>query len=67
MHSGGIITLRDLIKWGGRLDNQQSDQSTKDELAMEGYCLLVERLRDQSLRSSVMEILEKVFKVKLNP
>lgn len=33
------ITIRDLIKWGNR------PVLTVDELAMEGYCLLAERLR----------------------
>ena len=45
-----MITLRDLIKWGCRLVNNISEESTRDDLAIEGYCLLVERLRDVSLK-----------------
>lgn len=39
----GMVTLRDLIKWGNRMKNAASG---KESTAMEGYCLIVERVRD---------------------
>lgn len=39
----GMVTLRDLIKWGNRMKNAESG---KECTAMEGYCLIVERVRD---------------------
>ncbi|EGR30434.1 type a von willebrand factor domain protein [Ichthyophthirius multifiliis] len=55
------ITIRDLIKWGNR------PVLTVDELAMEGYCLLAERLRTQEERDFIQKIIEKHCRVKLNP
>ena len=56
----GVITIRDLLKWGGR------KPSTYEDLALEGYCLLAERLRNIEERQFIKEILEKHCKVKLN-
>ena len=55
------ITVRDLIKWAKRPHGSQ------EELAMEGYCLLAERLRSEAERDEVRKILEKNFKCKLDP
>ncbi len=38
----GVITVRDLLKWSKR------SVTTLEELAMEGYCLLAEKLRNSN-------------------
>ena len=38
--SEGIITIRDLIKWGGR------EITTHQQLCLEGVTILAERVRD---------------------
>ncbi|CAD8092675.1 unnamed protein product [Paramecium sonneborni] len=60
----GMVTLRDLIKWGNRMKNAGSG---KESTAMEGYCLIVERVRDLQLRKQLQTIIETIFKVKLHP
>jgi len=45
--------MRDLLKWGTR------SVSSLDELAMEGYCLLAERLRIEEERLFIKTILQK--------
>ena len=55
------ITVRDLIKWAKRPHNDQ------EELAMEGYCILAERLRSEAEREEVRKTIEKNFKCKLDP
>lgn len=40
--SDGVVTVRDLIKWGKRVDIV-----TIEDLAYEGYFLLAERLRER--------------------
>lgn len=55
------ITVRDLIKWAKR------PHTSQEELAMEGYCLLAERLRSGAEREEVQKIIEKNFKCKLEP
>lgn len=57
----GVITVRDLIKWGNR------QVSSLEELAMEGYCLLAERLRTAEERIFIQKVIEKHCKVKINP
>ena len=47
MGKEGVVTVRDLIKWGKR------DITTKEDLAMEGYCLLAERLRSHEERAEI--------------
>ncbi|CAD8184490.1 unnamed protein product [Paramecium pentaurelia] len=60
----GMVTLRDLIKWGNRM---KTASSGKESTAMEGYCLIVERVRDIQLRKQLQTIIENIFKVKLHP
>ncbi len=56
----GLITPRDLLRWASR------SVRSKEELAMEGYMLLAERLRDEDEKSVVKLIIEEIFKVHLN-
>ena len=43
------ITLRDLIKWGLR----KQVTSLKRDCALEGYCILAERMRDKQLKTLI--------------
>ena len=54
----GVITIRDLLKWGGRRP------ASWEDLALEGYCLLAERLRNSDERIFIQEILEKHCKIR---
>lgn len=56
----GLITPRDLLRWA------QRRVSSKEELALEGYMLLAERLRDVDEKTVVKRIIEETFKVDLN-
>lgn len=56
-----FATLRDLFRWALR------EAETREEIASHGFMLLAERVRDGEERLAVKEIIEKVFKVKLNP
>lgn len=56
----GLITPRDLLRWAER------KVRSKEELAMEGYMLLAERLRDDDEKSVVKKIIEEIFKVDVN-
>jgi len=56
----GLITPRDLLRWAER------GAATKDELAMEGYMLLAERLRDEDERDMVKAAVEDILKVKID-
>ena len=52
-----MITIRDLLKWGSR------EVVELDKMAMNGYCLLAERLRYESEKDQVRKILvEKTIK-----
>ena len=53
--------MRDLIKWGNR------PVSSLEDLAMEGYCLLAERLRTHEERAFIQKVIEKHCKVQINP
>ncbi|KAK3185443.1 AAA ATPase midasin [Lecanicillium sp. MT-2017a] len=55
-----FATLRDLFRWALR------DADTREEIAMHGFMLLAERVRDEEERTAVREIIEKVFKVKID-
>ncbi|KAL8274975.1 hypothetical protein Esti_001031 [Eimeria stiedai] len=72
--SHGFMTIRDLIRWGRRVGNspfqhhQQQQQQQKvrefspmslEELALEGWLLVGERLRTEEERAIVKESLEK--------
>ncbi|KAL2693850.1 hypothetical protein Neosp_000416 [[Neocosmospora] mangrovei] len=56
-----FATLRDLFRWALR------DAETREEIAAHGFMLLAERVRDQEERIAVKEVIEKVFKVKIDP
>ena len=49
----GLITPRDLLRWAER------KVTHKEELAIEGYMLLAERLRDDDEKSVVKKIIEE--------
>ncbi|PWA02130.1 hypothetical protein BB558_001727 [Smittium angustum] len=57
----GFITLRDLFRWAGR------GATTHQELAEVGYMLLAERIRKPGEKVLVKEVLEKVFRAKIDP
>lgn len=57
----GLLTLRDLIKWGNRKHDDKL--TTKESVFLEGYCILAERIRDESVKLQVKSILERVFRV----
>lgn len=59
----GFITPRDLFRWADRF--RRSGKSYED-LAKDGYMLLAERLRDESEKIVVQEILEKHLRVKID-
>jgi midasin len=61
-----IITVRDLLKWAGRI-NQSSDDShvTAENIALEGFLLLGERSRNAADKTFIRETIEKVFGVKV--
>jgi midasin (ATPase involved in ribosome maturation) len=56
----GFVTLRDLFRWAER------HPTSYDELAIHGYFLLADRLREQEEREIVKQVLEKHLKVNLN-
>ncbi|KAM3143024.1 hypothetical protein pb186bvf_004842 [Paramecium bursaria] len=66
MQGTGMITLRDLIKWGSRMQHEDILNS-REQAAMEGYCIIAERIRDQDIKATVKRSLEKTFKVELFP
>lgn len=55
-----FATLRDLFRWALR------EASTREEIAAHGFMLLAERVRNEEERLAVKEIIEKVFKVKID-
>ncbi|KAF5026068.1 hypothetical protein F66182_1860 [Fusarium sp. NRRL 66182] len=56
-----FATLRDLFRWALR------EAETREEIAAHGFMLLAERVRDQEERIAVKDVIEKVFKVKIDP
>jgi midasin len=56
----GLITPRDLLRWAGR------GSLSKTDLAMEGYMLLAERLRNDEEKDIVRSVIEKEFKVTID-
>jgi midasin len=56
-----FATLRDLFRWALR------DADNREQLAANGYMLLAERVRKPEERIAVKEIIETVFKVKIDP
>ncbi|RFN52179.1 hypothetical protein FIE12Z_3562 [Fusarium flagelliforme] len=56
-----FATLRDLFRWALRKGG------LREEIASDGFMLLAERVREEEERIAVKEVIEKVFKVKINP
>ncbi|KAH7162450.1 hypothetical protein B0J13DRAFT_633451 [Dactylonectria estremocensis] len=56
-----FATLRDLFRWALR------EADTREEIAAHGFMLLAERVRNEEERIAVKEVIEKVFKVKIDP
>lgn len=56
-----FATLRDLFRWALR------NADTREQLAANGYMLLAERVRNPAERLAVKEIIERVFKVQIDP
>ncbi|KAG5541983.1 hypothetical protein RHGRI_021724 [Rhododendron griersonianum] len=58
----GFITPRDLFRWAERF---RTFGNSYEDLARDGYFLLAERLRDESEKIVVQEVLERQLRVKL--
>ncbi|KAF7549141.1 hypothetical protein G7046_g8442 [Stylonectria norvegica] len=56
-----FATLRDLFRWALR------EAETRQEIAAHGFMLLAERVRNEEERVAVREVIETVFKVKIDP
>ncbi|KAM0334129.1 hypothetical protein ACHAQA_001149 [Verticillium albo-atrum] len=56
-----FATLRDLFRW------TQRSAEDREQIAINGFMLLAERVRVDDERIAVKEIIEKVFKVKIDP
>ncbi|KAL0216461.1 hypothetical protein P9112_008645 [Eukaryota sp. TZLM1-RC] len=56
----GLITLRDLFRWAGR------GSITRDDLCYHGICLLAEKCRDLEDKRYIVEVLQKICRVKLS-
>lgn len=56
-----FATLRDLFRWALR------DAETREDIANNGFMLLAERVRNDEERTAVKEVIETVFKVKIDP
>ncbi|KAI0389407.1 midasin [Xylariaceae sp. FL0594] len=55
-----FATLRDLFRWALR------NAETRDEIAANGFMLLAERVRNEEERLAVKQVIETVFKVKID-
>ncbi|KAK1640371.1 ATPase [Colletotrichum phormii] len=56
-----FATLRDLFRWALR------KADTREQIAINGFMLLAERVRVEEERTAVREVIETVFKVKIDP
>jgi midasin len=56
-----FATLRDLFRWALR------EADSREEIAAHGFMLLAERVRNEEERLAVKDVIEKVFKVKIDP
>ena len=56
-----FATLRDLFRWALR------SAATREEIAANGFMLLAERVRNQEERMAVKNVIEVIFKVKVDP
>ncbi|KAF3915424.1 Midasin [Arthrobotrys entomopaga] len=55
-----FATLRDLFRWANR------DAVTNEELAQNGYMLLVERVRNQEEKLAVKKVIERILRVQIS-
>ena len=55
-----FATLRDLFRWALR------DAGTREELAVDGFMLLAERVRNADERQAVKQVIEKVMRVTID-
>ncbi|KAM0819051.1 putative Midasin [Seiridium cardinale] len=66
-----FATLRDLFRWalrGAAIRTPTAPGALpREEIANHGFMLLAERVRDEEERIAVKEVIEKVFKVKIEP
>lgn len=58
----GFITPRDLFRWADRF---RAFGKSYEDLSLDGYYLLAERLRDDAEKRVVQEVLERQLRVKL--
>ncbi|WYZ40395.1 hypothetical protein EsH8_IV_000736 [Colletotrichum jinshuiense] len=56
-----FATLRDLFRWALR------HADSREQIAVNGFMLLAERVRVEEERTAVREVIESVFKVKIDP
>lgn len=56
----GIITVRDLIKWG----NKKNFMNTKEDMAYEGFSLLAERIRNEEDKNLIRDIIKHEFNLR---
>lgn len=57
----GAITVRDLVKWANR------EPQSADDVLKQGFMLIAEKLRTESEKSVILDILSTVCKVKWSP
>ena len=58
--NNGFATLRDLFRWALR------DADDREQLAINGFMLLAERVRNSEERSTVKRTIEEIMKVEIN-
>ncbi|XP_057678283.1 midasin isoform X2 [Corythoichthys intestinalis] len=66
----GFITLRDLFRWADRYRLEEQTEASQDwlqHLADDGYMLLAGRVRKPEEEVTILAILERNFKRKVNP
>ena len=63
-----IITVRDLLKWAGRVNLNKFRGSHMDPkaIATEGFLVLGERSRNNTDKQFILNTINRVFNVKLN-
>lgn len=61
-----LITVRDLLKWAGRLKHQNENMSVQ-EMAMEAYLVLGERSRSPEDKDFIKKTIEQTLKCKIDP
>ena len=57
----GLITVRDLLKWS----NRKGSVISSEDLGVEGFLLLAERIRDHEQKKEVQQIIVEEFKMKV--